>query len=902
MPVVLRMPESECPDHRLVTKGMSMSRKKLFNVAGWSLRRKLALVLVFPLVFAVSFGVARVTRQVIESSDHAAAASQVTVLPAAVGFLDAAETAAVLARRKTTAVDAKRDAAVAKVDEAAGAFEAATVDADLSDEQRKQVEAILSLSQQLRSNDGYLSVGQSVSQVRQLHQGITQLITQIVNEQAQPEPKLPLLTQALDGRLALAMQQFQVAYAKGATANPVDLSAEIGVEGAAIDRLGTALGLDDDRVMALNQSNAQRFGEIRAGGVDMGGAEAYEPYDELTADLLADIDGELTAAAGQARFTAIASAVVTGMCLLVAVLIALMIARTMLRQIRTVRDGAIHVANEELPETVGRIRAGEAPGEITPIDITTHEEMGQLARAFDDLHRQAVTLASGEAELRSQVGDMFATLSRRNTTLINQQLGLIEELEQDEEDPRRLESLFRLDHLASRMRRTAESLMVLADAPTPGADGADLTFADLLQAAIAGVRDYQRVQILSTPGGRLAGGAAPDVVHLLTELVDNALNYSPPTAPVMVDAISTADGVEIEIADAGLGVAADDLTRLNAELASGGQVNAETARRMGLLVVSRLALRRGIQVRLELNDRGGVTARVVLPPSLLPGSTPAPAPEVPTQVTPLSPSAAATNDEPVAAATPTSTLAPRPAPMAPAMSPAPPQGDDQSTTRYLAAIDALTRLPQRQPSRVSEPVVVAPQPVPEPAEAAPVEPQPVAVAVVPEPEPEPVAVVPEPVAVAPEPEPVLPEPVAVVPEAVAVTPEARREPLREPMSTGGEIGTEESPIFATLQSNWFSSSTSARQGWASSEVEAGWEAAHRVTEAPSDALGAGGLPVRRPGQRLVPGGVTAAAPPVVRDPEAIRARLAAHAAGVSRARTSLSTEPADPSQKDADPA
>jgi hypothetical protein len=148
----------------------------------------------------------------------------------------------------------------------------------------------------------------------------------------------------------------------------------------------------------------------------------------------------------------------------------------------------------------------------------------------------------------------------------------------------------------------------------------------------------------------------------------------------------------------------------------------------------------------------------------------------------------------------------------------------------------------------------------------------------------------------------LPEAVAVVPEAVAVTPEARREPLREPMSTGGEIGTEESPIFATLQSNWFSSSTSARQGWASSEVEAGWEAAHRVTEAPSDALGAGGLPVRRPGQRLVPGGVTAGAPPVVRDPEAIRARLAAHAAGVSRARTSLSTEPADPSQKDADPA
>ena len=436
-----------------------------------------------------------------------------------------------------------------------------------------------------------------------------------------------------------------------------------------------------------------------------------------------------------------------------------------------------------------------------------------------------------------------------------------------------------------------QSLMVLADAPTPGAEGSDLTFADLLQAAIAGVRDYQRVQILSTPDGRLAGGAAPDVVHLLTELVDNALNYSPPTAPVMIDAVRTAYGIEIEIADAGLGMSISDLARINAQLTTGGQVNAETARRMGILVISRLARRRDIQVRLELNERGGVTAHVALPQSLLPGTSPAP--ETPTPV--VAPTPAATTKE----ETPAPVSAPRPAPMAPAMAPAQTQdqSEDQSTTRYLAAIDALTRLPQRQPARVSEPVAVVPEPEPEPEPVAVVpEPEPVAVVPesVPEPEPEPVAVEPVAIAVVPEPEP--------APAPIAVVPEPRREPLQEPMPAGGEIGTEESPIFATLQSNWFSSSTSARQGWASTEVEAGWEAAHRVTEAPTNAVGAGGLPVRRPGQRLVPGGVTAAAPPVVRDPEAIRARLAAHAAGVSRARTTLSTEPADPSQKDADPA
>src|SRR6476646_12242458 len=136
---------------------------------------------------------------------------------------------------------------------------------------------------------------------------------------------------------------------------------------------------------------------------------------------------------------------------------------------------------------VAKIRAGDEPGEIVTIPVTTHEEMGQLARAVDDMNRQAVHLASGEARLRSQVGDMFSTLSRRNTSLINQQLGLIERLEKDEEDPQRLESLFRLDHLASRMRRTADSLMVLADAPTHTTADDDLTVASALQAASAGV-------------------------------------------------------------------------------------------------------------------------------------------------------------------------------------------------------------------------------------------------------------------------------------------------------------------------------------------------------------------------------------------------------------------------------
>ena len=252
-----------------------------------------------------------------------------------------------------------------------------------------------------------------------------------------------------------------------------------------------------------------------------------------------------------------------------------------------------------------------------PIDVTTDEEVGQLARAVDDLHRQAVRLASGEAELRSQVSDMFVTLSRRNTSLINQQLGLIETLEKDEEDPARLESLFRLDHLAARMRRTADSLLVLADAPTRAGGHEDLTVADSLQAAIAGVQDYQRVRVGSASTARIADAAAGDVIHLLTELVDNALAYSPPTTTVSIGSTTAPDGVTIEVADAGLGIPDETLAGLNEILRSGGDVTPDTARRMGLFVVSRLAQRYGITVSLRRNQQHGTTATVFLPNSLL---------------------------------------------------------------------------------------------------------------------------------------------------------------------------------------------------------------------------------------------------------------------------------------------
>ena len=696
----------------------------------WSLRRKLALALTIPMLLAATFGGLRVQSELAQSDNYSATAKQVTVLRPAVGYLAAAERAIIISRQRPLLDDPGRVSAIEAVEVAGTRLENLGKQADLTADQRKRLSTVLGLSEQLRDGRAYVSAGQAVSQVRQLQRGITQLMDAIVAEQLEPEAKLAALQQAVDGRVSLAMQQYMVNVADPKTINLVDLSAELGVEQIIIDRLGSIIGTTDPQVQLLNQQNAAHFGVVRAAdnkaAPNLGDAEAFEAYDELSVELLDDIDQNLTSAAGDARGLAIANALVTVALLLAAIFLALFISRMLLNPIRRVREGALEVANTQLPEMVARIRSGGDPGEITPIPVHTHEEMGQLARAVDDMHRQAVHLASGEARLRSQVGEMFSTLSRRNTSLINQQLGLIERLEKDEEDPNRLESLFRLDHLASRMRRTGDSLMVLADAPMQTSDTDALALGDVFQAAMAGVQEYQRVQIESSPAEKVNGSAAADVVHLMTELVDNALAFSPPTAPVKISTKQAGDSTIVEVSDGGLGIAQDVLNSLNEDLRSGGEVTVETARRMGLLVVSRIATRHGITVSLARNARGGTTATVLLPPALLRGQkapvqpkqrpglaglTPAksvlPAAVTERLTNEAEPQKLPTRPEPVAPAAPAASAAAfaKPAgadapaaPQAPAAAAATPGKPDVGIDSISAAINAVTSgLPQRSP-------------------------------------------------------------------------------------------------------------------------------------------------------------------------------------------------------------
>ena len=339
---------------------------------------------------------------------------------------------------------------------------------------------------------------------------------------------------------------------------------------------------------------------------------------DTTSAIPAAVDEEATAQ----RYTAIRDAALVLAAILLALLIVTLVARSLVRPLRTLRDSALKVAHDDLAQEIERVRAGGEPGPVDPIPVHTTEEVGQVAHAVDELHEQAVFLAGEQARLQLQVGDMFETLSRRSRSLVDQQLSLIDRLERNEEDPDRLDSLFRLDHLAARMRRNGANLLVLAGARIPREQSEPVPVSSIINAAASEVEDYTRVVTATVPDSEIIGLVAGDLVHLLAELLDNALRYSPPISQVRVSAVHTGNsGLVIEVSDIGLGMTESDLRVANTRLQSGGEVNPYTARHMGLFVVGRLAAQHGLVVRLRSTVAGepnsGTTAGVYVPADLI---------------------------------------------------------------------------------------------------------------------------------------------------------------------------------------------------------------------------------------------------------------------------------------------
>ncbi|WP_152629271.1 sensor histidine kinase, partial [Streptacidiphilus jiangxiensis] len=319
----------------------------------------------------------------------------------------------------------------------------------------------------------------------------------------------------------------------------------------------------------------------------------------------------------QAQTDAYANAGLIVAVLLVAILGAALVARSMVRTLAKLQQTAEDVAEHTLPEMVRKLSESDPQDvdvSIQPIGIDTTDEIGHVARAFDKVHSQAVRLAAEQALLRGNINAMFTNLSRRSQGLIQRQLAMISELESREADPDQLAQLFKLDHLATRMRRNGENLLVLAGEDPGRRWTRPVPLVDVLRAAASEVEQYERIELASVPTADVAGRVVNDLVHLLAELLENATSFSSPQTRVKVTGHALPDGrVLIEIHDTGIGLSPDDLAEINERLANPPVVDVSVSRRMGLFVVGRLSLRHGIRIQLRPSDSGGTTALVMLP-------------------------------------------------------------------------------------------------------------------------------------------------------------------------------------------------------------------------------------------------------------------------------------------------
>jgi signal transduction histidine kinase len=340
--------------------------------------------------------------------------------------------------------------------------------------------------------------------------------------------------------------------------------------------------------------------------------------DDLASALLT---GSTALRSGADGAAATAIAVLLGAMAATAALVVL-IARQLVNSIGVLRRRARDVASRQLPDVVERIRAGETVDTtVAPVGVHTSDEVGQLARAFDAVHGEALRLAVAQANLRANYSELFVNLSRRSQTLVQRQLRLIEQLERDEEDPDQLSALFRLDHLATRMRRNNENLMVLSGNELARRTGQPVSLADLMRAAVSEIEHYQRIVVQPPPDAHVVGYAAGDLVRLLAELLDNATAFSAPDTPVTVASHRTRrSAVVIDIVDHGIGMADEELARANEQLSQPAGVEGRISRRMGLFVISRLAHQHDVRVRLHGGqDIPGLRVTVTLPVELVIG-------------------------------------------------------------------------------------------------------------------------------------------------------------------------------------------------------------------------------------------------------------------------------------------
>jgi signal transduction histidine kinase len=636
---------------------------------------------------------------------------------------------------------------------------------------------------------------------------------------------------------------------------------------------------------------------------------------------------------------AVIDSLVVALLLAIALISTTIIGRSMVRPLRRLRAGALEIAGLRLPETVRRMSETDGEGvslDVEPIDVDSSDEIGEVARAFDQVHREALRLAANEAALRGNVNAMFVNLSRRSQSLVERQIRLIDDLEQGEQDPERLASLFQMDHLATRMRRNSENLLVLAGHDESRRWNQPLALVDVLRASLSEIEHYERVTLNVQPGIVVRGQAVSDVVHLTAELVENATSFSAADTPVSIGGhLLSSGGVLLEITDEGVGMSAEEMAHANWRLDNPPVVDVAVSRRMGLFVVARLAAKHGIRVRLRPAASGGLIALIWLPDEAImqesAGTSPALHPVDSAKPESVGPSAAGTavtsgwGDTGRAAAEQevSAARAPRFAPLrvdagdsalgprrVPGAGPRP--GADPGWVASTGPLPAFRTVPRPATDGAPDPAATGPQPAVgfggEPAG----------------PEAEPAAPTYEPFGSGLQPaggtsgssfdsgpSSVLGAPAAAADAYVGDDtgyrsfldggsdghqPDSRHDlvvPPAEELGEGSRL-----PIFEAVESDWFrrgrqsvgrqDHAEKAGNGWISSAADAGWRAAEVVHAPTSGGVTPAGLPKRVPQANLVPGAANAPTIPPSsaqnRSAAATRDRFASFQRGVRKGR------------------
>jgi signal transduction histidine kinase len=339
-------------------------------------------------------------------------------------------------------------------------------------------------------------------------------------------------------------------------------------------------------------------------GLEHAGAQASASLDRLAVDNARTTDMRLLLSGGIGLLAVIAS-----------ILVSVLLGRGLVRELSGLRRSALELANERLPEVMERLAAGydvAPPGE-PPGAAAKSDEIGQVADAFAKVQRTAVEAAVGQARLREGISEVFRNLARRSQSLLHRQLALLDAMERRAKDPQELDDLFRIDHLTTRMRRHAESLIILSGRSPARGWRNPVPLVDVLRAAVAEVEDYTRVRVISTADAALAGPAVGDVIHMLAELVENATIFSPPNTPVLISGGIVGQGFVVEIEDRGLGLSEERQAEINDRLASPPPFDPADTDQLGLFVAGQLAHRHSIRITMRPNPYGGTTVIVLIP-------------------------------------------------------------------------------------------------------------------------------------------------------------------------------------------------------------------------------------------------------------------------------------------------